>query len=88
MIEAVTDSSVQPLPALSIVPLPEPEVLPLHGEVGVRRFFIIHAMATIFPLVAGVMLYGWRAALAVGLVLAGAGVGLAVFKRVGTRGRR
>ena len=67
---------------------PEPEVLPLHGEVGVRRFFVIHAMATTFPLVAGLMLYGWRALLAVALVLAGAGIGLAVFARVGKRGRR
>ena len=66
----------------------DPEVLPLHGDVGVRRFFLIHAMATTFPLVAGFMLYGWRALLAVTLVLAGAGVGLAVFRRVGKRGRR
>ena len=65
-----------------------PEVLPLHGDVGVRRFFIIHAMATTFPLVAGFMIYGWRALLAVALVLGGAGVGLAVFHRVGKRGRR
>jgi Na+-translocating ferredoxin:NAD+ oxidoreductase RnfD subunit len=60
----------------------------LHGEVGVRRFFTIHATATVFPLVAGVILFGWRALAAVALVLAGTGVGLAVWRRVGARGRR
>jgi hypothetical protein len=64
------------------------QALPLHGEVGVRRFFNIHAMATVFPLVAGVALYGWRALLTVGLVMAGTGVGLSIWKRVGMRGRR
>ena len=64
------------------------EPLPLHGDVGVRRFFVIHAMATAFPLVAGILLYGWRAALTVGLVMLGAIVGLSVWKRVGMRGRR
>jgi len=67
---------------------PAAEILPLHGDVGVRRFYAIHLMATVFPLTAGVMLYGWRALLATGLVVLGTGSGLAVWKRVGTRGRR
>src|SRR6185503_16060628 len=64
------------------------EILPLHGDVGVRRFFIMHAIASVFPVVAGIMLYGWRAGLAVMLVIAGTGVGLTVWRRVGKRGRR
>jgi hypothetical protein len=48
----------------------------------------MHAMASVFPVVAGVMLYGWRAALAVILVVSGTGVGLAVWRRVGLRGQR
>jgi len=64
------------------------EILPLHGDVGVRRFFIMHGMACVFPLVAGIMLYGWRAALAVMLVVSGTALGLTVWRRVGKRGRR
>src|SRR3954470_3582877 len=75
--------------ASSSVPTPAAaQVLPLHGDVGVRRFYAIHLMATVFPLTAGVMLYGWRALLATALVVLGTGSGLAVWKRVGTRGRR
>ena len=75
---AVESSRRPPLPATTA------EVLPLHGDVGVRRFFVMHSMATVFPLVAGVMLYGWRAALTVALVVAGTAVGLGVWRRVGT----
>lgn len=62
--------------------------LPLHGEVGVRRFFMIHSLAAVFPLTAGWILFGWRALLAAVLVLSGTAIGLAVWKRVGMRGRR
>ncbi len=61
---------------------------PLHGDVGVRRFFIMNASATIFPLVAGIVLFGWRAAVTVALVVAGAGIGLMVWRRIGLRGSR
>jgi Na+-translocating ferredoxin:NAD+ oxidoreductase RnfD subunit len=67
---------------------PAREIPPLHGEVGVRRFFTMHALATVFPLAAGVMLYGWRAAMAVALVLAGTTAGLSVWRRIGMRGQR
>src|SRR5204863_4902738 len=40
------------------------------------------------PVVAGVMLYGWRAAMAVVLVVSGTALGLTVWRRVGQRGRR
>lgn len=88
----VTDALTQPPDASAIptsgAPGAPAQVLPLHGDVGVRRFFIIHILATTFPLVAGMMLYGWRAALAVALVLTGTFLGLLVFRRVGARGRR
>ena len=45
-------------------------------------------MATVFPLTAGLILFGWRAMIAVALVVGGAAVGLAVWKRIGSRGRR
>jgi len=61
---------------------------PLHGDVGVRRFFSLHATAAVFPLTGGLMLFGWRAMIVVGLVVGGAALGLAVWRRVGLRGSR
>jgi Na+-translocating ferredoxin:NAD+ oxidoreductase RnfD subunit len=82
----LTEPAVQSrdLPTVAI----DPGMLPLHGEVGVRRFFTIHAMAAVFPIAAGILLYGWRGALALILVVSGAALGLAVWRRVGMRGRR
>ena len=93
----MTDAATQPAPATQapaapIVPPAPPvfstELQPLHGDVGVRRFFALNAMATVFPLTAGIILFGWRALIAVALVMLGASLGLAVWRRVASRGRR
>lgn len=85
----MTDAALQPPAARSAAEADAAAApLPLHGEVGVRRFFIIHAMAAVFPLTAGVILFGWRTLLAVALVVAGTAIGTSVWKRIGLRGRR
>jgi Na+-translocating ferredoxin:NAD+ oxidoreductase RnfD subunit len=86
----MTETAVHPPASTSTseAPAPADMPLPLHGEVGVRRFFIIHEMAAVFPLTAGVILFGWRTILTVALVVVGTAMGLAVWKRVGMRGRR
>lgn len=88
--QAVTDAAVKTPPAPAPIPAPVfaagPQ--PLHGDVGVRRFFALNAMATVFPFTAGVIVYGWRALLTVALVMLGTAAGLAAWKRVGVRGRR
>ncbi|MEA2733893.1 MAG: H+/Na+-translocating ferredoxin:NAD+ oxidoreductase subunit [Humisphaera sp.] len=85
----MTDVAVQPSQTDAIAaPDAAATPLPLHGEVGVRRFFTIHGMAAVFPLTAGVILFGWRTLIAVALVVAGTALGLAVWKRIGLRGRR
>jgi Na+-translocating ferredoxin:NAD+ oxidoreductase RnfD subunit len=48
----------------------------------------MHFMAAIFPLTAGVLLYGWRAATAVLLVGAGTAAGVGVWKRIRPRGQQ
>jgi Na+-translocating ferredoxin:NAD+ oxidoreductase RnfD subunit len=77
----VTQVAIEP-PQVSALPQP------LHGEVGVRRFFTMNASAAILPLSAGALLFGWRALVSVALVVGGAILGIAVWKRVGMRGRR
>ena len=85
---AIQTLQTEPAAATTTTPDAAAAPLPLHGEVGVRRFFIIHGMAAVFPLTAGVILFGWRTIFTVALVVAGTAMGLAVWKRVGVRGRR
>ena len=86
----MTETAVQPVQSETAAATPDAAAapLPLHGNVGVRRFFMIHGMAAVFPLTAGVMLFGWRSIFVVLLVVGGTAMGLAIWKRVGMRGRR
>jgi electron transport complex protein RnfD len=61
---------------------------PVRSDVGVARFFLMHVLAIVLPITAGVILYGWRALAAIGLVVASMLVSLLVWKKIGRRGRR
>src|SRR5436305_15089872 len=61
---------------------------PLRGEVGVLRFFFMHVLALVFPVAAGITLYGWRAVGALGLVVGATLVSVWAWRFVGLRGRR
>ena len=54
-----------------------------HSGLSVAEFYSMHFMAAVFPLTAGILLYGWRAALAVILVEGGTACGIAVWRRIG-----
>jgi Na+-translocating ferredoxin:NAD+ oxidoreductase RnfD subunit len=53
----------------------------------VGGFYLIHFTAGVFPLLAGIALYGWHAVAGVAIVLISAIVALALWRRVGARGR-
>jgi Na+-translocating ferredoxin:NAD+ oxidoreductase RnfD subunit len=59
-----------------------------HSGLSVTEFYSMHFMAAIFPLTAGILLYGWRAATAMLLVGGGTVAGIAVWKRIRPRGRQ
>jgi len=59
---------------------------PLHAGIDVRDYYLMHAMATVIPLAAGWMLFGWRAPVTVALVLASALLGMQIWKQIGWRG--
>src|SRR6266542_2222272 len=61
---------------------------PLRGQVGVRRFFLMHVLALVFPVTAGITLYGWRANATLGITLGAAVVCLGIWRNVGMQGRR
>ena len=42
--------------------LVRPRPSPLHSGIGVGTFLTLQILATLFPLTAGLLLFGWRAA--------------------------
>src|SRR5277367_3136557 len=59
-----------------------------HSGLSVGDFYKMHFLAAMLPLAAGLMLFGWRAAAAVMLVCGGAAAGIAIWRRIGSRGRQ
>ncbi|HXE55034.1 MAG TPA: RnfABCDGE type electron transport complex subunit D [Tepidisphaeraceae bacterium] len=69
-------------PARPVLASPVPR-----GEIGVSGFYLTHFLAAVFPLTAGLLLYGWRAAAVVAGVIASAAIWAAIWRRIGPRGR-
>lgn len=57
------------------------------GGMGVGGFYFTQALGAVFPLTAGLALYGWHAAVTTLAVVASAAIAVAVWRRVGPRGR-
>lgn len=70
----------------SAILLPNPLKPRAHSGLGVGQYYAMHFMAALFPLSAGVLLYGWRAAATVALVLVSSAFAVVVWRRVGKRG--
>src|SRR5947209_6725711 len=75
------------------MPVAAPErvglVAPLpHSGMGVTQFYSMHFLGAVFPLTAGLLLHGWRAAAVVALVVGSAALAVAVWRRIGPRGRQ
>jgi len=67
-------------------PIEAPETVLLHSGMSVPTVFITYASGAIFPMTAGFALYGWRAIIAVGLVVFSAMTTAVVWRRIGLRG--
>ena len=59
----------------------------VHSGVDVAHYVSMHVLGSIFPLSAGLLLYGWRALLTILIVGASTALTLALWRRVGRRGR-
>jgi Na+-translocating ferredoxin:NAD+ oxidoreductase RnfD subunit len=57
-----------------------------HGGITIPHFFAMHVTGACFPLVAGLLLYGWRAAISIGVVLITSALAVVVWRRIGARG--
>lgn len=89
-----TATEIRPPPTAAASPAP-PAPVPAasppyltHGRATVRQYFASHVMGALFPLSAGVMLYGWRALVLVGIVVGSAAAATFVWRRIGARGRQ
>jgi Na+-translocating ferredoxin:NAD+ oxidoreductase RnfD subunit len=60
----------------------------MHSGMTAQRFVGMHTMGAIFPVTAGILLFGWRAIGAIGLVMTSAVVALLVWRKIGVRGRQ
>jgi Na+-translocating ferredoxin:NAD+ oxidoreductase RnfD subunit len=72
----------------SAILLPNPLKPAAHSGLGVGQYYAMHFMGALFPLSAGLLLYGWRAAWATALVVLSAAGAVVVWRRIGMRGHQ
>ena len=68
--------------------LVRPRPSPLHSGIGVGTFLTLQILATLFPLTAGLLLFGWRAAGTTAVVVGSAMLTMAILRQVGWHGRQ
>lgn len=59
-----------------------------HSGVGIPRFISMHVLGALFPVTAGILFYGWRAAALLFIVVGSAGLAAMIWRRIGLRGWR
>lgn len=57
-----------------------------HSGLTLSGFYSLHGMGAMLPIAAGLLLYGWRALLLIGMVVGCSALALPVWKRIGPRG--
>jgi Na+-translocating ferredoxin:NAD+ oxidoreductase RnfD subunit len=60
---------------------------PIHSGATVERYVTEHFRGAVFPMAAGLLLYGWRALVVMAVVMASAAGATLVLRQVGRRGR-
>lgn len=64
---------------------PQPTLV--HSGANVDRYYAQHFQGAVFPVAAGLLLYGWRALVVIAVVVASAAAATLVWRQVGRRGR-
>ena len=85
---APTDPAVVIETAGGVIPRAVSSRLLTHGGITIPHFFAMHVTGAGFPLVAGLLLYGWRALGSIAIVLASAAIAVSLWKRIGKRGEQ
>ena len=58
----------------------------MHGGISVQRYIHIFAMGAIFPIIAGLLFFGWRALGAIVVVMLSSIAAIFVWRKIGSRG--
>ena len=72
----------------SAILLPNPLRPFARSGLNVAEYYGMHALAAVFPLTAGLLLYGWRAGWTVAVVLLSAAGAVTAWRRIGTLGHQ
>src|SRR2546423_4505284 len=72
----------------SAILLPNPLRPLARSGLTVDEYYGMHALGGVFPLTAGLLLYGWRGAWTIAVVLLSAAAGVVAWRRVGTLGHQ
>ncbi len=75
-------------PAVRRPAMREAPIWLMHSGMTASRFVSMHTMGAIFPVTAGILLFGWRAIGAILLVMLSAVAALLAWRRVGSRGEQ
>lgn len=57
------------------------------GGIGVPGFYFTHLLGAVFPLTAGILLYGWHGLVSLLAIVGSAALAIACWRRIGPRGR-
>ena len=76
------------MPEASTLRRLDPAASPLHSGIRVPTFLMLQILATLFPLIAGFAVYGWRAVGSAAVVVLSALGTLAILRLIGWRGRQ
>ena len=66
-------------------PVPAPSLV--HGGWSRRRYFAQHFQGAVFPMAAGMLIYGWRALLVIAVVVGSTLLATLAWRQIGRRGR-
>src|SRR5688572_27492969 len=67
-------------------PIEAPDTILLHSGMNVQSVFGTFASGAVFPVAAGLALFGWRATIALSAVILSAMATAAIWRRIGLRG--
>lgn len=84
-IESIARREVPPAYAMALA---QRTKLCQHGPIGVRRYFGMHLLGVAFPITAGILLYGWRSLLSLGILLVSTLLAMWVWRHIAARGRQ
>ncbi|HEX3356141.1 MAG TPA: RnfABCDGE type electron transport complex subunit D [Tepidisphaeraceae bacterium] len=91
-VDEIAPEPSEPTPVLETaggtIPRAVSSPLLTHGGITIPHFFAMHVTGAGFCLLAGLMLYGWRALGSIAVILATTTIAIVIWRRIGSRGQQ